>query len=478
MKKLFALVLALIMCASILSVTAFAAPQGLNSLAIVGTGIPGIAEWDPSDPAGDMEEVSESVFVKEIECPAGTSFQFKVAGNDAWDDAFNFGSANIVFGQTAELENGGGSGDMSVSVSEACTLTITVDLYPLTEGGAATIKVDSSTGGSNAGGSSNAGGDSSGDANAADPGAQFAIPSSLAIVGTGIPGVGEWNPGDAAGDMTEVSTLVYEIDLSCPAGTNMTFKFAGNDAWDDSCNLGSGAAAIGATVDLVNGSSAGDMNLTVSEAAVLKFTVDLNPLANGTGAATLNITVTDGEVSGDDGDSDAATGDTVTVHARIPESWGTNPCFWAWKMADNTNAFTAWPGELMTQDGEWYTIEIPSWCDGVIVNDGGSTQTADLTIETGKEVWIDVFSFDNCVITYSEPGEREEPTESMPTAPSTPTAPTTDDDAAGDNAGDSSSTTQDNQSGKRTRVILIIVLVLVWIVVIALVISIFVPKKN
>lgn len=97
----------------------------------------------------------------------------------------------------------------------------------------------------------------------------------------------------------------------------------------------------------------------------------------------------------------------VKVHARIPADWGTAPCFWAWKMADNTNAFTAWPGEPMTANGDWYEIEIPDWCDGVIVNDGGSNQTVDLQVEAGKEVWLDVYAGDNVVISYTQPGDRE-----------------------------------------------------------------------
>lgn len=83
----------------------------------------------------------------------------------------------------------------------------------------------------------------------------------------------------------------------------------------------------------------------------------------------------------------------VLVHAYVPE--GTSPCFWAWESASQKNAFTEWPGEAMTKDGDWWIIEVPNWCDGMIVNDGGSgEQTQDITVEAGKEVWIVVNPYD------------------------------------------------------------------------------------
>lgn len=128
MKKMIAIALVLMMCISALSVSAFAVFDTVQSLAVVGTGIPGVGEWNPGDPAGDMTEVSEGIWEKTIECPAGTSMKFKVAGNDTWDDSCNFGSANIVLGQKADLTCGGGSSDMPFSVAEATTIKITVDL--------------------------------------------------------------------------------------------------------------------------------------------------------------------------------------------------------------------------------------------------------------------------------------------------------------------------------------------------------------
>ena len=146
MKKIIAIALALVMCLGIMSMVAFAAPEGLNSLAVVGSGIPGVAEWNPADAAGDMTEVSEGVFTKTLDCAAGTSMKLKIAGNDAWDDNWNFGSATLVLGQKADLTNGPGSTDMALTVAKAGKITITVDVNPMKDGGAATILVEEGTG--------------------------------------------------------------------------------------------------------------------------------------------------------------------------------------------------------------------------------------------------------------------------------------------------------------------------------------------
>ena len=222
----------------------------------------------------------------------------------------------------------------------------------------------------------------------------FQIPQSLAIVGSGIPGVAEWFPADEAGDMELVGDLLYRKELSLPAGTTMTFKFVGDNEWNDYCNLGSGEPVIGGDTDLVNSSFSTDMYLSVSRGTILRFTVDLSALAAGTGPATLSIQPVDTRT------------DTFTVHAKIPNSWGTEPRCWAWRMSDNANVFTAWPGELMTLRDGWYTIQVPTWADGIIINDGSTTQTYDLKIDPCEDVWLVIQSFDDISITYQEPTEQ------------------------------------------------------------------------
>ena len=142
MKKLFAIALALMLCVGALSIAAFAAPEGIDSLAIVGDGIPGVPAWKPEAPEGDMTEVENNIYVKELDVTAGTTMKLKIAGNDKWDDSCNFGSATLVLGEVAELTCSGGSSDMPITFDRDMKIKITVDLNAFAEGGAATILVE------------------------------------------------------------------------------------------------------------------------------------------------------------------------------------------------------------------------------------------------------------------------------------------------------------------------------------------------
>lgn len=117
---------------------------GPESLALTGEGIPGVGTWDPADPAGDMTEVSDNVFEKILEVPAGTNMTFKVVGNDQWTQEWSFGSQtpDLVLGRKAILETVDNSWDMRLSVPEKCTLRFTVDLTALRIGGKATLLVE------------------------------------------------------------------------------------------------------------------------------------------------------------------------------------------------------------------------------------------------------------------------------------------------------------------------------------------------
>ena len=103
--------------------------------------------------------------------------------------------------------------------------------------------------------------------------------------------------------------------------------------------------------------------------------------------------------------------DDITVHAQVPADW-TEPCCWAWSAPDGTNAFTAWPGEALTLDGDWYTIQVPGWINSVIINgNAGSVQTTDLSVEAGKDIWIVVTDPENAAVTYEEPAAPAVPEE-------------------------------------------------------------------
>ena len=49
-------------------------------------------------------------------------------------------------------------------------------------------------------------------------------------------------------------------------------------------------------------------------------------------------------------DPDAEEVPDVTVWVKAPADWE-SPCLWAWSAPDGTNAFAAWPGEALAEDG-------------------------------------------------------------------------------------------------------------------------------
>ena len=102
---------------------------------------------------------------------------------------------------------------------------------------------------------------------------------SLALVGAGLPGIGEWAVDDAAGDMTKVSDTVYTKEISVTNGATLTFKVAGNDTWETAYNFGGSedptAVTVGTAMDLVSGNESKNLTLTASKDCTLKFTVTL-----------------------------------------------------------------------------------------------------------------------------------------------------------------------------------------------------------
>ncbi len=77
--------------------------------------------------------------------------------------------------------------------------------------------------------------------------------------------------------------------------------------------------------------------------------------------------------------------DTITIYVSIESE--TAPNAWAW--GDYGNAFSGWPGEAMTKDGEYWTIEVPVGTTGFIANNG-TAQTSDITIAGTEDVYITV----------------------------------------------------------------------------------------
>lgn len=98
----------------------------------------------------------------------------------------------------------------------------------------------------------------------------------------------------------------------------------------------------------------------------------------------------------------------VTVWVKAPADWE-GPCLWAWSAPDGTNAFSAWPGEALEEDASgWMKKEVPGWVNSIIVNGTeGSVQTADLSVDPGKEVWVVVDSPEAAEVFYEKPAAAE-----------------------------------------------------------------------
>lgn len=97
------------------------------------------------------------------------------------------------------------------------------------------------------------------------------------------------------------------------------------------------------------------------------------------------------------------------IHAQVDASWE-NPCIWAWSAPDGTNAFEAWPGYALSDDGEgWYSAKVPVWVNSIIINaNEGSVQTEDISIDAA-EVWVTVDAEGKSDFSYVDPNKEEVP---------------------------------------------------------------------
>ena len=121
--------------------------------------------------------------------------------------------------------------------------------------------------------------------------------------------------------------------------------------------------------------------------------------------AELWITVAeDGSYDFTYDDPNAVSAPDITVNVKAPADWSA-PCLWAWSAPDGTNVFASWPGEPFAEgeDG-WLTLSVPGWINSVIVNGNeGSVQTTDISVETGKDIWLVVTGAEEYELFYEKP---------------------------------------------------------------------------
>ena len=104
--------------------------------------------------------------------------------------------------------------------------------------------------------------------------------------------------------------------------------------------------------------------------------------------------------------------DTVKVCAYLPSDW-VSPSIWAWSSETGRNADEKWPGSEMHKESGFYSADIPVWADRLVISiGGGEIQTGDMTIEPGRDVWIEMGE-NGCSLSYEkpEPGEETAPAE-------------------------------------------------------------------
>ena len=224
---------------------------------------------------------------------------------------------------------------------------------------------------------------------------------SMALVGSGIPGIEDWNPGDPAGDMTKVSDGVYTKVIHLSAGSTITFKIAGNDQWNEYFNYG-GADLItmspGQSVELISDIHSRDITLTATKTGNLKFTIDING-----DVPTLRVEDTTEEAE----TPPPPAHETYTVYAKIPYDW-IDPRVWCWNdSAENPASLGPWPGSLAMQkcDNGWYAVEVPVGYNNLLINaNGGGNQTPDMVAVGGQDIWINAYTDPtNPVFSYESP---------------------------------------------------------------------------
>ncbi len=349
MKKLLAIFCALAMLCA-LCVPAFAV-EGVDTLNIVGSGLPGINEWDTADAAGEMDQTEDGIFVKELALTAGSVIKFKFAVNKTWD--VNYGGATVVANEAVALTANGG--DISLAVDKDTTLKFTVDLN------ATTLLVEGE-------------GIAEVPETPVEPAGAL---DKLSMMGEGLPTL-NWDPGNPANEMKKDGN-VFTKELGVTAGTAIKFKFAGNGAWDSGYNFGSGVVEVGKAVEMANGNDSTDMTYTATENCTLKFTVDVSAVADG-GAATVMLEILPPAAP------PTIEGDAITVSVDPFNDW-TQVIVYVW---GDEGEYAPWPGIQMSDaDGDgWYEVQVPAGYPNMIVSNGAGYQTSDMEVDGTVDIWV------------------------------------------------------------------------------------------
>lgn len=246
---------------------------------------------------------------------------------------------------------------------------------------------------------------------------------------------------------------------SAPDGTNAFEAWPGETLKQEEDGWYTGKAPVWVNSVIIN----------ANEGSVQTEDISIDP-------AELWITVEeDGSSTFSYDDPNAVSAPDINVSVQAPADWET-PCLWAWSAPDGTNAFAAWPGEPFAADEDgWLTMAVPGWINSVIVNgNAGSVQTTDISVETGKDIWLVVTGPEAYEVFYEKPAAAavESKEEAVNDTETGDGAKQTEAEPAADTAAD----TQTAETGVSTGVIVLIVAV--CIVVIALAVYFMTKRKK
>ena len=193
--------------------------------------------------------------------------------------------------------------------------------------------------------------------------------------------------------------------------------------------------------------------------------------------AELWITVEeDGSFEFSYDDPNAVSAPDIHVNVQAPADWEA-PCLWAWSAPDGTNAFAAWPGEPFAAGEEgWLTLSVPGWINSVIVNGNeGGVQTTDISVETGKDIWLVVTGPEAYEVFYEKPADAAAVSneEAAGDTEAADAGEATDQTQAATNA-DTTADTQTTGTGLGTGVIVLIVVVCA----VAAAVAVYAVKKR
>ncbi|MCM1086883.1 MAG: starch-binding protein [Muribaculaceae bacterium] len=246
---------------------------------------------------------------------------------------------------------------------------------------------------------------------------------------------------------------------SAPDGTNAFEAWPGEVLKPDEDNWYTGKAPVWVNSIIIN----------AKEGSVQTEDIAIDP-------AEMWITVLeDGSFDFSYDDPNAVSAPDITVNVMAPADWEA-PCLWAWSAPDGTNAFAAWPGEPLAEgENGWLTLSVPGWINSVIVNGNeGSVQTADISVETGKDIWLVVSGAEAYEVFYEEPaGVADTAAETDDTEDSADAE--SEEGEAEESTEAPAEADETEQTGVSTGIVVLIVVVCIIIVALA---GYFIMKKR